>query len=61
MLQQATPGCSVGTGIAVQDNAPNDWDSFLWQIPAQNWLTPANLPWHDWSGRMQDTMMAAPS
>jgi len=58
-MQQVTLGCSVNTGIVLQDNVPSDWDSFLWQVPAQNWLTPANLPWDDWSGRIQNAAMSA--
>jgi hypothetical protein len=49
----------VRTTAASQDTALGDWDSFLWQMPAQNWLAPANLPWDDWTGRMQDATISA--
>jgi len=51
-LQQViTPGQSSSeshSGLE-GDMASQSWDSLLWDVPLQNWLTPATLPWSEWT------------
>lgn len=60
MLQQVTPAYSNNTQVAPGEDMTNNWDDFLWQIPTQNWLASANLPWDDWSDKIQDAMISGP-
>jgi hypothetical protein len=53
-VQQVTPdhsGESHSSGLEGGDMSEN-WDALLWDVPLQNWLSPASLPWSDWSGML---------
>lgn len=61
-VQQVTPDHSGESQSGLEGGDMSDsWDSLLWDVPLQNWLSPASLPWSDWSGNLnhEPTLLTA--
>ncbi|KAK5170675.1 uncharacterized protein LTR77_005265 [Saxophila tyrrhenica] len=54
---QALPTYHGQAHNAMHDTTCYDLNALLWRSPPQQWLTPANLPWADWTDAAHNHMM----